>query len=108
MIVNKKENKLQKGGGYNLDIIVLGFIAMLHGLFGLPFVCAATVRSVSHVSALTVVSTNHAPGESAKIERVLEQRVSNLLVHLLIGELCTLIYAARQPGHSIPLTHQWC
>lgn len=86
MIVGKKENKLKKGSAYNLDILVLGFVALLHGLFGLPFVCAATVRSVAHVSSLTVVSTNHAPGESAKIEGVIEQRVSNLLVHILVGE----------------------
>lgn len=76
-----------KGSGYNLDIISLGFISLINGLLGLPFVCAATVRSVAHLSALAVISTNHAPGESPKLERVVEQRVSNFLVHVLVGKL---------------------
>lgn len=86
MLVDKKENKLRKGSAFHLDIIVFGFAALINGFIGVPFVCAATVRSVAHISALTVMSTNHAPGERAKLERVVEQRVSNLLVHLLIGE----------------------
>lgn len=97
MIVDKKENKLQKGSAYNIDILVLGVIALINGVLGLPFVCAATVRSVAHVSALTVISRNQAPGESAKIEYIIEQRVSNLLVHILIGkELSSLSFVCRQ------------
>ena len=44
--------------------------------------CAATIRSVSHD---TVMSTNHAPGEKPKLIGVNEQRVSNLLVAILLG-----------------------
>ncbi|XP_067931352.1 band 3 anion transport protein-like isoform X2 [Watersipora subatra] len=84
-IVDKKENKLQKGSAFHLDILIVGVAALINGFLGVPFVCAATVRTVSHTSALTIMSTNHAPGERAKLERVIEQRLSNLLVHLLMA-----------------------
>lgn len=91
MIVDKKENKLRKGSGFHLDVLVLGFCALINGVLGVPFVCAATVRSVAHTSALTVMSRNHAPGERAKLEKIIEQRLSNLLVHVLIGQLSCCI-----------------
>lgn len=40
------------------------------GLIGAPFMCAATVRSVAHVSALTVMSQTHAPGDKPHIIEV--------------------------------------
>ena len=61
----EKTNK--KGGGLHLDIVLLSFINCLGSFFGGPWICAATVRAVSHVSALSVLSTTHAPGEVAKI-----------------------------------------
>lgn len=53
---------------------------------GAPFVCVATVRSVSHVSALTVMSTDHAPGEKPYIKEVkgesdnMQKKSKNLLL----------------------------
>ena len=55
------------------------------GFFGLPWVCAATVRSIAHISALTVMSRTHAPGEKPHLIEVKEQRMSNLSVSLLVG-----------------------
>ena len=86
VIVDQKENKLRKGSAYHLDVLILGVGALINGFIGVPFVCAATVRSVAHTSALTVMSRNHAPGERPKLEMVVEQRVSNFLVHVMIGE----------------------
>ena len=63
LIVNKKDNRLKKGGGFHLDLFLLGVLAAFNGLFGLPWVWSATVRSVTHLGALTVFSTTHAPGE---------------------------------------------
>lgn len=40
------------------------------GMFGAPWQCVATVRSVSHVSALTIMSTTHAPGDKPHIVEV--------------------------------------
>jgi len=38
VIVDKKENKLRKGSGFHLDMLVLGFIALINGFLGVPFV----------------------------------------------------------------------
>lgn len=54
-------------------------------LFGLPWLAAATVRSVTHANALTVMSKAVAPGDKPKIQEVKEQRVTGLLVALLVG-----------------------
>lgn len=63
LIIDKKERKLKKGSGFHLDIVLVCLSNVGCGLIGAPFMCAATVRSVAHVSALTVMSSNHAPGD---------------------------------------------
>lgn len=55
------------------------------GFIGAPWMCAATVRSVAHVSAVTVMSRTHAPGEKPHLIEVKEQRVSGLTVAILVG-----------------------
>ncbi|CAG5130391.1 unnamed protein product, partial [Candidula unifasciata] len=85
MILNKKERKLKKGSGYHIDQLILGFLTLMGGLFGLPWMCAATVRTVAHISALSEYSRTHAPGEKPELLGVKEQRVTNFAVHLLIG-----------------------
>ena len=74
-----------KGAGVHWDIVLLCGLNCLGSFFGSPWVCAATVRAVAHVSALTVMSTTHAPGEQPKIINVKDQRVSFLLVSILLG-----------------------
>ena len=74
-----------KGAGVHWDIVLLCGLNCLGAFFGGPWVCAATVRAVAHVSALTVMSTTHAPGEQASIVNVKDQRVSFLLVSVLLG-----------------------
>ena len=86
MIINKKERNLKKGSGYFFDLMFIGTFGLISGLFGLPFLCAATVRGVTHISALTIMSTTHAPGEKPKMEGAHEQRLTGFLVHILIGE----------------------
>ncbi|XP_053956547.1 anion exchange protein 3 isoform X2 [Anastrepha ludens] len=90
LIVDKPERGLKKGSGLHLDIVILGFLNTCCGLFGTPWHCAATVRSVTHVSALTVMSRTHAPGESPRIIDVKEQRVSGFFVSLMIGLSVTM------------------
>jgi len=43
---------------------------MMCGLIGAPWMSAATVRSVAHVSSLTVMSRTHAPGQKPHIIEV--------------------------------------
>ena len=92
MIVNKKDRKLLKGSGYHLDLFLIGILATVCGLMGLPFMCSATVRSVTHVSALCVFSRTHAPGEKPQLLEVKEQRLTSLAVHLMVG-LYNIIHA---------------
>ena len=61
------EKSMKKGGGLHWDIVLLCFINTLAAIFGGPWICAATVRGVAHVSALTVMSTKHAPAEAPYI-----------------------------------------
>ena len=86
IVLNKKENNLRKGCGYNLDLLVVGLVCGLCSFMGLPWICAAPVRSVSHKNSLTVMSTTHAPGERAHVVKVIEQRVTNIFIHLFIGK----------------------
>ena len=60
-------------------------------LFGGPWICAATVRAVSHVSALLVVSTNVVPGESAKVKL----NITFLGLYLRDASLITLYLVFR-------------
>lgn len=85
VLLNKKENNLQKLPGYNIDLVVMGILAFICGLLGLPWMCAATVRSISHFTALSVWSTSHAPGERPFLIEVKEQRVTNICIHILTG-----------------------
>ncbi|XP_049884910.1 anion exchange protein 2 isoform X2 [Pectinophora gossypiella] len=85
LIVDKPERRLRKGSGFHMDIVIMALVNAMCGLFGAPWQCVATVRSVSHVSALTVMSTTHAPGEKPFIIEVKEQRLTGLVVAVLVG-----------------------
>ncbi len=74
-----------KGSGLHWDIVLLCLINSISAMFGGPWICAATVRGMAHVSALTVMSTTHAPGETPKVVEVKDQRISGLIVAFLIG-----------------------
>ncbi|XP_022257034.1 anion exchange protein 3-like [Limulus polyphemus] len=85
LIINKKERKLKKGSGFHLDLMLICGMELGCALLGGPWICAATVRSVSHVASLTVMSRTHAPGETPHVIELKEQRFTNLLVSILIG-----------------------
>ncbi|XP_051261043.1 anion exchange protein 3 isoform X1 [Dicentrarchus labrax] len=85
LIVSKKERHLVKGSGFHLDLLLIVILGAICPLFGLPWLTAATVRSVTHVNALTVMSKATAPGEKPMIQEVKEQRVTGLLVAILVG-----------------------
>uniref|UniRef100_A0AAY4DVD9 Anion exchange protein n=1 Tax=Denticeps clupeoides TaxID=299321 RepID=A0AAY4DVD9_9TELE len=85
LIVSKKERMLVKGSGFHLDLLIIVALGGTCALFGLPWMAAATVRSVTHVNALTVMSKAVAPGDKPRIQEVKEQRVTGFLVALLVG-----------------------
>ncbi|XP_033913454.2 band 3 anion transport protein-like isoform X2 [Acipenser ruthenus] len=81
LIVSKPERKMVKGSGFHLDLLLVVGMGGVAALFGLPWLSAATVRSVTHANALTVMSK----GAKPEIEKVLEQRISGMLVAILVG-----------------------
>ncbi|XP_053991850.1 sodium bicarbonate cotransporter 3 isoform X9 [Hylaeus volcanicus] len=85
VIVNRKENKLKKGCGYHLDLFVLAILIEICTVMGLPWFVAATVLSINHVNSLKLESECAAPGEKPQFLGVREQRVTHILIFLMIG-----------------------
>ncbi|XP_031581691.1 solute carrier family 4 member 1a (Diego blood group) [Oreochromis aureus] len=81
LIVSKPERKMVKGSGFHWDLLVLVTMGGIASIFGVPWLSAATVRSVTHANALTVMSK----GPKPEIEKVIEQRVSGMIVAIMIG-----------------------
>ncbi|KAM8945812.1 band 3 anion transport protein [Pelodytes ibericus] len=81
LIISKPERKAVKGSGFHLDLLLIVGMGGVCALFGMPWLSATTVRTVSHANALTVMSK----GDKPQIEKVIEQRISGLLVAILVG-----------------------
>lgn len=90
-LVNSPDHKLKKGPGYHLDLLVIGCMVGCCSLFGLPWMVAATVRSLNHVRSLATFEEVVSRGGDTKerIIHVRENRVTGLAIHLLIG--CSLL-----------------
>lgn len=85
-LVNAKHHKLKKGSGYHQDLFVVGLIVLVASLFGLPWIVAATVHSLNHVRSLASHRVVEKDGQSREeIVSVRENRISPLMVHVLIG-----------------------
>jgi hypothetical protein len=86
-IVNSPDHRLHKGEAYHLDLGVVGLLMAACSMFGLPWLVAATVRSLNHVRSLAtvedVVSSNGETHE--RVIYVRENRLTGLAIHLLIG-----------------------
>uniref|UniRef100_A0A8C9XK95 Anion exchange protein n=1 Tax=Sander lucioperca TaxID=283035 RepID=A0A8C9XK95_SANLU len=85
VIVNRKENKLKKGCGYHLDLLVVAVMLGVCSIMGLPWFVAATVLSISHVNSLKLESECAAPGEQPKFLGIREQRVTGFMIFVLMG-----------------------
>lgn len=85
-IVNAPAHKLKKGAGFHLDLFVVGLITGACSIFGLPWIVAATVHAVNHVKSLANTSVVDQGGQKKEvIVSVIENRLSPLVIHLLIG-----------------------
>lgn len=89
-LVNSSENRLRKGHGYHLDMAVLSVLTACCSLFGLPWLVAATVRSINHLKSLAVMGPSPT-GVGERIESVMENRLTGLFIHSLIG--VSLVFA---------------
>uniref|UniRef100_A0A8C0SSC9 Anion exchange protein n=1 Tax=Canis lupus familiaris TaxID=9615 RepID=A0A8C0SSC9_CANLF len=85
LIISKPERKMVKGSGFHLDLLLVIGMGGVAALFGMPWLSATTVRSVTHANALTVMGKANIPGAAPQIQEVKEQRISGLLVAVLVG-----------------------
>lgn len=86
MLVNRFDNKLKKGPGYYLDLVVVSAIIVIQSLLGLPWTHAALPHSPLHARQLADVEEYENHGR--RYERVVksrETRWTGLVSHLLIG-----------------------
>ncbi len=92
-IMNSPDNKLRRGAGYHLDLLIVGALVAVCSLFGLPWLTAATVRSLAHLRSLATVEERlTADGEAREhIVHVRETRVTGLSIHLLVGGSLALL-----------------
>ena len=85
-LVNAPGHRLRKGPGFHLDLLVVGLIVGVGSLFALPWIVAATVHALNHVKSLATVEVVDEGGvEKPVIRSVRENRVSALMIHVLIG-----------------------
>ncbi len=86
-LVNSLDHRLQRGEAYHLDLALVGGLLGVCSLFGLPWLVAATVRSLNHLRSLATVEevvTSHQERRE-KIVRVRENRMTGFAIHLAIG-----------------------
>jgi len=103
-LVNNPRWKMTKGrrhnnvlDGMHLDLLVISILTAVQSLLGIPWLVAATVRSLSHVSALSKYDP-----KTGKVEGTIEQRLTGVSVHALIG-CCVLLKGPRTLLAEIPL-----
>ncbi|CDW58179.1 HCO3 cotransp domain containing protein [Trichuris trichiura] len=63
VMMNRKENKLRKGFGYHLDLLVCAVLTIISGILAIPLFLSATILSLTHMHLLRMESKITAPGE---------------------------------------------
>lgn len=88
-LINHPTNKLSHGEAYNYDTIIIAFMIAVNSMLGLPWLVAATVRSITHVQALTEKDSR------GNILHVQETRLTHFFIHLLVGVAILFLSALR-------------
>jgi len=85
-LVNNPSYKMKKGrregnvlDGMHADMLIISLLTAATSVIGFPWLVAATVRSISHVRALTNYDAD------GKAQGTIEQRVTGMSIHALIG-----------------------
>lgn len=76
-------------------MLIISILTFITSLVGLPWLVAATVRSISHVRALSIFDS------AGKLKSTIEQRITGLSIHSLIGA-CVLFDKPRAVLTQIP------
>jgi hypothetical protein len=102
-LVNNPQYMMKKGrregnvlDGMHADMLIVSLLTAFQSVIGFPWLVAATVRSVSHVRALTEYDNK---GERTG---TIEQRVTGTSIHALIG-CCVLFSKPRALLTQVPL-----
>jgi hypothetical protein len=77
-LLNHASHKITHGAAFNYDTIVIAIMIIVNSLLGLPWLVAATVRSLNHLNALAEKN------EKGKIISVHETRLTHLGIHVLV------------------------
>ncbi|CAB9527403.1 Electroneutral sodium bicarbonate exchanger 1 [Seminavis robusta] len=103
-LVNNPRWKMEKGrrkgnvlDGMHADMMVVSILTAIQSVLGIPWLVAATVRSLSHVGALSKYDSN------GKVVGTIEQRVTGVAIHSLIA-CCVLFSKPRQLLTNVPLS----
>ncbi|VDK49108.1 unnamed protein product [Anisakis simplex] len=89
MMLLNPQLKVKKGTGYHFDLLLSGLLLVANALFGLPWLCAASMRTTAHIHSLTLYRLR-APGQKPSIVGLREQRLTTVALHALIGS--TLLF----------------
>jgi hypothetical protein len=82
--------------GMHGDMLVISILTGLMSIFGLPWQVGGTTRSAAHVRSLSILD------ENGQITGTLEQRVSGIAIHAIIGA-CVLFPGPRNLLSQVPL-----
>lgn len=106
-LVNNPSYKMTKGrrpknvlDGMHADMLIISLLTAFQSVLGIPWLVAATVRSISHVRALSQYDEDNTSA-TPTIKSSMEQRVTGTLIHALIG-CCVLFTAPRSFLTHIP------
>ncbi len=96
-LVDSPDNHLQRPTGYHLNLAVVGLLVAACSPFGFPWLMASVIPSLNHMRSLAnvdeIVTANGETRE--KVVSVRENRVSPLLIHVLIGLSLLLLPVLR-------------
>ena len=102
-VVNSPSYKMEKGrrkgnvlDGMHADLLVISILTAFTSVIGLPWLVAATVRSISHVRALSKFN------KDGKVTGTMEQRMTGMSIHALIGS-CVIFAKPRELLTQVPL-----
>jgi len=102
-LVNNPMYKMEKGrrkgnvlDGMHADLLVISALTAVTSLIGFPWLVAATVRSISHVRALSKFD------KDGNIQSSMEQRLTGMSIHALIGS-CVIFAKPRYLLTQVPL-----
>jgi len=76
-LINHPSHKLKHGAAYNYDTIIIAVMVAINSVLGLPWLVAATVRSLNHIHAMASKTPN------GKFIEVCETRLSGLGIHIM-------------------------